>query len=65
MSCKSLGAYRDCSAPPTPKEALNGLIFHVLSSFILLTMLTMSLPVSNMLNKLHGQPDTYDKKYVT
>jgi calcium/calmodulin-dependent protein kinase I len=24
----------------------------------------MSLPVSNMLNKLHGQPETYDKKYV-
>ena len=22
-------------------------------------------PVSNMLNKLHGQPDSYDKKYTT
>ena len=22
-------------------------------------------PVSNMLNKLHGQPESYDKKYVT
>jgi hypothetical protein len=28
-------------------------------------MLTVSLPVSNMLNKLHGQPETYDKKYVS
>jgi calcium/calmodulin-dependent protein kinase I len=47
-----------------PKEALKGLILHVLSPFILLSMLTMSLLVTNMLNKLHGQPDTYDKKYV-
>ena len=23
------------------------------------------LPVSNMLNKLHGQPESYDKKYVS
>jgi len=22
-------------------------------------------PVSNMLNKLHGQPESYDKKYVS
>lgn len=24
----------------------------------------MAAAVSNMLNKLHGQPETYDKKYV-
>lgn len=29
-----------------------------------LTMALAPLPVSNMLNKLHGQPDSYDKKYA-
>ena len=44
----------------------------VLSTFITLTVpikrwLTTAfrpLPVSNMLNKLHGQPESYDKKYA-
>jgi hypothetical protein len=31
----------------------------------LLTMAFAPLQVSNMLNKLHGQPESYDKKYVT
>lgn len=33
----------------------------------LLTVLTTNLPaaVSNMLNRLHGQPESYDKKYVS
>jgi len=34
-----------------------------MSSFPL-TMSFAPFPVSNMLNKLHGQPDSYDKKYV-
>lgn len=33
----------------------------------LLPALTTNLPaaVSNMLNRLHGQPESYDKKYVS
>lgn len=27
--------------------------------------LTMATPVSNMLNKFHGQPTSYDKKFAT
>lgn len=32
-------------------------------SMLSLTMALAQLPVSNMLNKLHGQPESYDKKY--
>jgi hypothetical protein len=30
-----------------------------------LTTALSPLKVSNMLNKLHGQPDSYDKKYAS
>lgn len=31
----------------------------------MITAVTNSRPVSNMLNKLHGQPESYDKKYTS
>jgi len=46
-----------------PKHAFAFLISFFRNIRILNMATPVASPVSNMLNKLHGQPDSYDKKY--
>lgn len=46
-----------------PKHAFSFLISFFRNIHILNMAAPVASPVSNMLNKLHGQPDSYDKKY--
>jgi hypothetical protein len=61
-SCYMVGFLVVLLRRPFPSEGL-GLQFHGLPLFITPVMLTSPRAVSNMLNKLSGQPESYEKKY--